>query len=64
MGNITPTVLYNVLKVARGFFCNYLFRNKCEAAWYFQHKDMLRQEIQRVYNETGQIMVLIKLLQY
>ena len=54
-GQYNTYVLCDALKVSRGALYNHLFHNKREAAWYFQHRDMLKVEIQRVYHETGQI---------
>ena len=54
-GQYNTYILCEALKVPRGTFYNHILRNKRERAWYYEHREILKVEIQRVYDETGQI---------
>ncbi|WP_405309570.1 IS3 family transposase [Methanobrevibacter sp.] len=54
-GRYNTYILCEALKVPRGTFYNHILRNKREKAWYYEHRKILKAEIQRVYHETGQI---------
>jgi len=47
--------LCDALDVSRGTFYNHILRNKREEAWFYKHRDEMREQVCRVYDETGQI---------
>ena len=48
-------MLCEALNVPRGTYYNYLFRNKRTHTWYAERREMLRAEIQRIYDDSRQI---------
>lgn len=41
--------------MSRGTFYNHIFRNKRDNTWYAKHREILREEIKRVYEESNQV---------
>lgn len=48
-------MLCDALKVPRGTFYNYIFRNKRDNTWYAKRREELRIRIQQIYDESKQI---------
>lgn len=48
-------ILCNTLGVSRGTFYNHILRNKKYNTTYAKHKEELREEIQKIYDESNQI---------
>lgn len=54
-GQYKVHVLCDALKVSRGTFYNYIFRNKRDNTWYAKRKEDLRSKIQQIYDDNNQI---------
>ncbi len=48
-------MLCEALNVPRGTYYNYLFRNKRAHTWYAERREILKAEIQRIYDDSRQI---------
>ena len=48
-------MLCEALNVPRGTYYNYLFRNKRTHTWYAERREILKAEIQRIYDDSRQI---------
>ena len=47
--------LCEAMRVDRGTFYNHIFRNKKDNTWYAKHREILREEILKIYEENRQI---------
>ena len=47
--------LCEAMQVDRGTFYNHIFRNKKDNTWYSKRREILREEILKIYEETRQI---------
>ena len=47
--------LCEAMQVDRGTFYNHLFRNKKDNTWYSKRREILREEILKIYEENRQI---------
>lgn len=54
-GQYNVYILCDALKVPRGTFYNYFFRNKRDNTWYAKRREELRIRIQQIYDESKQI---------
>ena len=54
-GQYSVHMLCDALNVARGTFYNHILRNKRENVWYMKRREVLRTQIQRIYNDSNQI---------
>lgn len=54
-GQYNVHMLCDALKVPRGTFYNYIFRNKRDNTWYAKRREELRIRIQQIYDESKQI---------
>ena len=54
-GQYNVYILCDALKVPRGTFYNYIFRNKRDNTWYAKRREELRIRIQQIYDESKQI---------
>ena len=54
-GQYNVHILCDALKVPRGTFYNYIFRNKRDNTWYAKRREELRIRIQQIYDESKQI---------
>ena len=48
-------IICEALKVPRGTFYNYIFRNKRDNTWYSKRREELRIKIQQIYDDNNQI---------
>ena len=48
-------IICEALKVPRGTFYNYIFRNKRDNTWYAKRREELRIKIQQIYDDNKQI---------
>lgn len=48
-------ILCEALKVSRGTFYNYIFRNKRDNTWYAKRREEYRLKIQQIYDDSNQI---------
>lgn len=48
-------IICEALKVPRGTFYNYIFRNKRDNTWYSKRREQLRIKIQQIYDDNKQI---------
>ena len=48
-------IICEALKVPRGTFYNYIFRNKRDNTWYSKRREELRIKIQQIYDDNKQI---------
>ncbi len=55
--------LCEAMNVDRGTFYNYIFRNKKDNTWYDKRRENLKEEIQKIYNESQQIYGVTKITQ-
>ena len=53
-------IICEALKVPRGTFYNYIFRNKRDNTWYSKRREELRIRIRDIYDETIKSSVLLK----
>ena len=53
--------LCDALMVPRGTFYNHLKRNKRDNSWYAQRREVLREQIQEIYDDNRRFSVLRKL---
>lgn len=56
--------LCDALMVPRGTFYNHLKRNKRDNSWYAQRREVLREQIQEIYDDNRRFSVLRKLQRY
>ena len=54
-GQYNVYILCDALKVPRGTFYNYIFRNKRDNTWYAKRREEFRIRIQQIYDESKQI---------
>lgn len=54
-GQYNVHMLCEALDVPRETYYNYIFRNKRTHTWYAKRREELRQEIQRIYDDSHQI---------
>ena len=54
-GKYSVHVLCEAMEVSRGTFYNHIFRNKRDNTWYAKHREILREEVKRVYEESNQV---------
>lgn len=54
-GQYNVHMFCDALKVPRGTFYNYIFRNKRDNTWYAKRREELRIRIQQIYDESKQI---------
>ena len=47
--------LCDAMQVDRGTFYNHIFRNKKDNTWYSKRREILREEILKIYEENRQI---------
>lgn len=54
-GQYSVHMICDALKVSRGTFYNYIFRNKRDNTWYAKRREDLRIKILQIYNDNNQI---------
>jgi len=54
-GQYSVHVLCEALNVSRGTYYNHILRNKREDSFYTKHRNELKQGIQAIFDESGQI---------
>ncbi len=53
--NYSVHMLCEALDIPRGTYYNHILRNKRDNTWYAKRKEMLREQIQEIYDESNQI---------
>lgn len=48
-------MLCDALDIPRGTYYNHIFRNKRDNTWYAKRREMLREQIQEIYDDSNQI---------